>query len=191
MTSYRSHDISHDQHFDCLSLNMSRLTTKNQRPALLTLCEGNPSMTDWCPSKRSVLWKAFPCHDVNMISLLWRHNGHDGVSNHQPHDCLLNRLFRRRSMKTSKLRVTGLCAGNSPGTGEFPAQMASNAENVSIWWRHHVECSIFPRYIIVLQHFFVHFWCFVDAGHVERLKIVTIYRMHMYVIWNSRLGLKL
>ena len=40
--------------------------------------------------------------------------------------------------KTSKLPVTGLCAGNSPGTGEFPAQMASNAENVSIWWRHHV-----------------------------------------------------
>ena len=30
-----------------------------------------------------------------------------------------------------------LCEGNSPGTGEFPAQMASNAENVSIWWRHH------------------------------------------------------
>ena len=39
---------------------------------------------------------------------------------------------------TSKLRVTGLCVGNSPGTGEFPAQMASNAENVSMWWRHHV-----------------------------------------------------
>ena len=30
-------------------------------------------------------------------------------------------------------------AGNSPGTGEFPAQMASNAENVSIWWRHHAS----------------------------------------------------
>ena len=43
-----------------------------------------------------------------------------------------------RSKKTPKLRVTGLCAGNSPGTGEFPAQMASNAGNVSIWWRHHV-----------------------------------------------------
>ena len=40
--------------------------------------------------------------------------------------------------KTSKLRVTGLCAGNSPATGEFPTQKASNAENVSIWWRHHV-----------------------------------------------------
>ena len=66
-----------------------------------------------------------------------RHNGRDNVSNHQPHHCLLNRLFRRRSKKTSKLRVTGLCVGNSPGTGEFLAQMASNAENVSIWWRHH------------------------------------------------------
>ena len=42
-----------------------------------------------------------------------------------------------QAQKTSKLRVTGLCAGNSPGTGEFPPQMASNAENVSIWWRFH------------------------------------------------------
>ena len=73
----------------------------------------------------------------NYYTLQWRHNGRDGVSNHQPHDCLLNRLFGRRSKKTSNLRVTGLCAGNSPVTGEFPAQMASNAENVSIWWRHH------------------------------------------------------
>ena len=32
-----------------------------------------------------------------------------------------------------------LCVGNSPETGEFPAQKASNAENVSIWWRHHVK----------------------------------------------------
>ena len=71
-------------------------------------------------------------------SLRWHHNGRDGVSNHQPHDSLLNRLFRRRSKKTSKLRVTGLCAGNSPATGEFPAQMASNAENIFIGWRHHV-----------------------------------------------------
>ena len=70
-------------------------------------------------------------------SLQWHHNGRDSVSNHQPHDCLLNRLFRRRSKKTSKLRVTGLCVGNSPGTGKFPAQKASNAKNVSIWWRHH------------------------------------------------------
>ena len=79
--------------------------------------------------------------DIELISkettLQWRHNECDGVSNHQPHDCLFNRLFRHRSKKSSKLRVTGLCAGNSPVTGEFPAQMASNAENDSIWWRHH------------------------------------------------------
>ena len=61
-------------------------------------------------------------------TLPWRRNERDGVSNHQPRDCLFNRLFRRKSKKTSKLRVTGLCEGNSPVTGEFPAQRASNAE---------------------------------------------------------------
>ena len=49
------------------------------------------------------------------IHYVWRPNGRDSVSNHQPHHCLLNRLFRRRSKKTSKLRVTGLCVGNSLG----------------------------------------------------------------------------
>ena len=87
---------------------------------------------------------------LNKISIIclwplrWRHNDHAGVSNHQPPGCLLNRLFRRKSKKTSKLRVTGLCAGNSPGTGEFSAQMASYAENVSIWWRHHDLAEMFP-----------------------------------------------
>ena len=47
-------------------------------------------------------------------------------------------VYSNADEKTSKLRVTGFCAGNSPGTGEFPAHMASYAENVSIWWRHHV-----------------------------------------------------
>ena len=79
------------------------------------------------------------------IALLWRHNGLDSVSNHQPHHCLLGRLFGRRSKITSKLRVTGLCARNSPGTGEFPAQMASYAENVSIWWRHHGWIQLHAR----------------------------------------------
>ena len=46
---------------------------------------------------------------------------------------------RRRSKKTSKLRVTGLCAVNSPVTDEFTTQRASNAENVSIWWHHHMN----------------------------------------------------
>ena len=74
-------------------------------------------------------------------TLQWRHNEQDGVLNHQRLDNLLNRLFRSRSKKTSKLRVTGLCGGNSPVTGEFPTQRASNVENISIWWRHH-ECAV-------------------------------------------------
>ena len=55
-----------------------------------------------------------------LTTLHWRHNDYDGISNHQPHGCLLNRLFGRRSKKTSKLRVTGLCAGNSPGPVNSP-----------------------------------------------------------------------
>ena len=65
-----------------------------------------------------VIALVFACGYI-IHSLQWRHNGRDSISNHQPHHCLLNGLFRRRSKKTSKLRVTGLCAVNSPGTGEF------------------------------------------------------------------------
>ena len=55
-----------------------------------------------------------------------------------PASPLFSQPFMRRSKKTSKLRVTGHCVGNSPVSGEFLAQTASNAENVSIWWRHHI-----------------------------------------------------
>ena len=48
------------------------------------------------------------------LSLQWCHNECDGVSNHRRLGCLLNRLFRRRSQKTPKHRVTGFCEGNSP-----------------------------------------------------------------------------
>ena len=76
------------------------------------------------------MWASVP-------SLQWRHNERNGASNSLRHECLHNCLFRRRSKKISKLHVTGFCEGNSPVTGEFPAQMDINAENVSIWWRHH------------------------------------------------------
>ena len=152
---------------------------------------------------------------LSCFTLQWCHNDRHGVSNHQPHDYLLNRLFTnqrkhqspgsltfvrgfhrrpvscgcdticgklhregnvvflhysgvitslkaslirnvsniystvcsRTSKKTSKLRITGLCEGNSPVTGEFPAQRASNAEKVSFWWRHHgkILASSYPE----------------------------------------------
>ena len=97
---------------------------------MITACKH--SMHNWC----IINLKTATCHYSDVKKR------HDSVSNHQPHDCLLNWLFRCRSKRTSKLRVAGLCEGNSPGTGEFPAQKASNAENVSIWWHHHVTWPI-------------------------------------------------
>ena len=63
------------------------------------------------------------CHlSIRPITLQWRHNECDGISNDRRIDCLLNRLFRCWSKKTSKLRLTGLCEGNSLVTSEFPEQ---------------------------------------------------------------------
>ena len=60
-------------------------------------------------------------HQLESHSLRRCHNGRDSVSNHQPRHCLLSLLFRHRSKKASKLRVTGLYMGNSPGTRKmFP-----------------------------------------------------------------------
>ena len=93
----------------------------------------------------------FPMNGTS--ALLWRHKGGECVSNHQPHDCLLSRLLGRWSQKTSKLRVAGLCAGNSSETGEFPVQMASNAENVSISWRHHLlACRVWSHVLAFVTH---------------------------------------
>ena len=119
-----------------------------------------------------ILWSA---------PLRWRHNGRDSVSNHQSHGCLLNRLFRRRSEKTSKLHVTSFCAGNSPGTGEFPAQMASNAENVfhlmtSSWHVMIACCDIYPAdhgwglYFVIWTQ--IGMWC--KAGTV------------LHIQWNAK-----
>ena len=82
-------------------------------------------------------------HLLKKYPLQWCHHERDGVSNHRRLDCLLTRLFRRRSKKTSNLRVTGLCEGNSTVTSEFPSQRASNAENASIWWLNHAIISSF------------------------------------------------
>ena len=73
------------------------------------------------------------------LLLQWSHNGHDGVSNHQPYHCLLTRLFSADQKKYQSSASLALVQGiHRRPAGEFPAQMASNAENVSIWWRHHV-----------------------------------------------------
>ena len=86
-------------------------------------------MASQCPSSP---WS--PSWDpLTFVTLQWSHNGQHGVSYHRRLYCLHNRLFRRRSKQTSKLCLTGLCEV----IGEIPVPRASNAENVSIWWRHH------------------------------------------------------
>ena len=70
------------------------------------------------------------------------------MSCHRRLDCLLIRLLWRKSKKTPKLRVTGLCDGSWPVTGEFPSQRAINAENVSIWWRQYDMPGWQPQWFV-------------------------------------------
>ena len=55
----------------------------------------------------------------SLMSFQWRHNERDGVSNRRR----LDGLFRHRSNKTSKLRITGLCEGNYPHKGPVTRKM--------------------------------------------------------------------
>ena len=78
-----------------------------------------------------------------MLTLLeWRHNEPHGAPIHPRLDCLLSRLFQRRSKKTSMHRVTGLCDGNPP-TGDRWISFTKGQQrgNVSIWWRHNIIVS--------------------------------------------------
>ena len=64
--------------------------------------------------QQAITWvKCWP-RFMSPYALQWCHNGRNSISNHQPYDCLLNHLFRRRSKKTSKFRVAGLWPVNSP-----------------------------------------------------------------------------
>ena len=98
--------------------------------------------------------------NLNHISLRWRHNERDVAENHQPHDCLLNRLFRRRSKKTSKLRVTGLYVV----TGEFPTQRPVTQKCFHLMrssWTEHSRwfwiTSLFTIIIIIGTHIHIFF----------------------------------
>ena len=120
-----------------------------------------------------------------MKPLQWHHNERDGISNHQPHECLLKRLFARRS----KLRVTGLYGGNSPVTGEFPAQRTSNTKNVSIWWRHHaMRCLMWSRDLFKNTFISTHFsQSYTSTLHMRYLPMVK--RIILIPGWMLRLDM--
>ena len=100
----------------------------------------------------------------SQLTLQWRHNERHGFSNHRRLDCLLNRLFRRRSKETSKLRVTDLCE-NLPVTVEFPTQRA-NKQRVLMhghqgWNVRHGLCHIYMIYVYIwVVYSFCLFCCF-------------------------------
>ena len=83
---------------------------------------------------------------VDWCTLQWRHNDCNGVSNHRHLDCLLRRLFKRRSKKISSSVSLAFVRGNPPVTNGFPSQRANNAGNVSIWWCNHekkqLQCAV-------------------------------------------------
>ena len=83
----------------------------------------------------------------------WRHNERDRVSNHQPHDCLLNRLFMVQIKGSFKAQRRGLCAVNSPVTSEFPAQRDSSRGK----WFHLMTPSWVLRITTWVQ-ILLHFW---------------------------------
>ena len=95
---------------------------------------------------RLQLYHAGTNESISTVPLQWRHNERNGVLNHRRLHYLLICWFRRRAKKTSKLRVPGLCAENSPVTGEFPTQKANNAQNVFISWRHHASQETARRF---------------------------------------------
>ena len=83
----------------------------------------------------SFLTASASCILYSASTLQWRHNGRDCASNHQPHDRLLNRLFRYRSKTLSKLRVTGLCVGvNSPHKWTVTRKMFSFDDVIMNCW---------------------------------------------------------
>ena len=85
------------------------------------------SQTTW---RHSCLEPNHVIFALPLKSFQWRHNERDGVAYHQSPDCLFNRLLKKQIKENIK----------SPRHWPLSVGRASNAANVSIWWRHHDLC---------------------------------------------------
>ena len=121
------------------------------------------------------------------FSLHWRHNELDGVLNRRCLEYIPNHLFMRRSKKTSKLRIIGLCEGNSQMTSEFPAQRAGKAENVSIWWRHDVTKASNKETVSMLCRHEGHCSCRLLCSRLlsTYVCLVTTLRLRIWLLHQS------
>ena len=125
------------------------------------------------------------------ITLQWRHNDHDGVSNHQPNGCLLKCLYMRWSKKTSKLRVTGLCEGNSPGPVNSPhkgpvMRKMLPFDDVIICSQNHGPIS--PMIFSIVIWFRWELWFFrFSFWHRDRTKCCTWHDNSVVMPWDNLL----
>ena len=91
------------------------------------------------------------------ITIQWRHNERDGVSNHQPHDCLFSRLFKAQTKENIKTPRTGLLEGihrwpvNSPHKGPVTRKMFPFDDVIMIYF----SVSGFPSWAIIIVCSFI------------------------------------
>ena len=119
----------------------------------------------------SILRTAIHIH----LPLQWCHNERDGVSNHQPHHCLLNRLFKVQIKESIKAPRHWPLWGEF--TGDFPAQRASNAENVSI-------CDIMVSAIYTIIGLKLMAYCLFGTKILRLLSIAIMENSTMYETMN-------
>ena len=86
------------------------------------------------------------------IALQWSHNERDGISNHQPYDCLLNGLFRRGSEKhqssASMAFVGGIHRSNSRHKGRVtPKMLPFDTVIMGKIMATHIHCSMLIQII--------------------------------------------
>ena len=138
----------------------------------------------WLYSWAIIEYVSAKCMRTRGESLHWCHNDHDGVSNHQPHGFLLNRLFRRRSKKKIKVRVTGLCVGNSPRPVKSPHKEPVTRkmfpfDDVIMWWIVFQQCHDMSN----TSH-----WNVLDHSKVARTDdIILTYQSLVPYICRSRI----
>ena len=92
------------------------------------------SLTD--PFRKSSEQKHNHSPVISILPLQWRHNEHDGVSTHQPHDCLLNHLFKgfKKDSKTFIWQRKYMLLDNNPSIFHF---MRSKPISYNIHWDKH------------------------------------------------------
>ena len=116
--------------------NIHCITVKSCFSRMVALENCSYSNTGYVPT-RTYTFMTVVLENICTMALQWCHNERDDVSNHHPQDCLLNRLFKAQIKESIKApRHWPLC-GEFTGDRWIPHTKASNAENVSIWWRHH------------------------------------------------------